>query len=74
MCFIVLMGKFSIEILIFIIEIFNEILMKSFYESFGKLFSKVHGNISNTNHLIEDLCGPFKKNKGFNSATCVLYT
>lgn len=46
--------------------------MQSSHESFYKLSSKVHSNISNTNYLIEDLRDPFKKNKGINSATCVL--
>jgi len=48
--------------------------MQSFRESFDKVYPKVHGNVSNTNHLLEDLRGPFKKNKEINSATCVLYT
>lgn len=48
--------------------------MWSSREKFNKLSYKVHGNVSNTNHLIEDLRGPFKKNKGINSVMCVLYT
>lgn len=48
--------------------------MQSSRDSFDKVYAKVHGNVSNTNHLLEDLRGPFKKNKGINSATCVLYT
>jgi hypothetical protein len=50
---------------------FDEILMQSSRGSFEKLHGKVHRYVTNTNHLPKDLRGPFKKNKGINSATCV---
>lgn len=43
---------------------FDEILIQSSRESFNKVYSKVHGNVSNNIRLMEDVPDPFKKNKG----------